>query len=215
MRIKLIVWTLLTIISACFVKLTFGASIESVIQHSDPKVVKIGIVTDKGGGVCSGAFISSTGIVLTCAHCFEHKGLKKIFIKTDNEKVFPAALLAIDMKRDLALIVPDGLGPFPYFQLGTEPDRGQQVLSFGSPLGIQHVVTIGWVDKIVKQACIIIHSAFISPGNSGGPLVDLRGRLIGVNEAMLEYGFLQVAQGLYLAIDIVSIKEFLRTAEAR
>lgn len=214
MKIRLIVWALLTIISACFVKLTFGADLEKVIKETDPKVVKIGIVTSKSEGVCSGSFISSTGIVLTCAQCFAHGDIKKVFIKTSDGRAFPAAPLLIDGERDLALVVPDGTGPFPYFRFGPEPEKGQQVISFGSPLGIQGVSTIGWVDKVVKQAKIILHSAFISPGNSGGPLVDMKGRLIGVNEAMIGYGT-QIAQGMYVAIDIISVKEFLRTAEAR
>ena len=194
-----------------------GADLEAVIRHTQGKVVKIGIVGKKSAGVCSGAFISSRGIVLTCAHCFEGKGIKKVFVKTEDGAVYPAALLAYDGVRDLALVVPDSIGPFPYLKFGPEPSKGQQVLSFGSPLGIQSTVTIGWVTNTIRKtrSWIILHSAFISPGNSGGPLVDLKGRLVGVNEAMLSYGFMQVAHGLYVAIDVITVKEFLRNAEAR
>ena len=211
MNLKLFVVSLLT------VTLSQGSTtLEKVIERSQDKVVKIGIITDKGRGVCSGAFISSRGIVLTCAHCFAHGGIKKVFIKTEDEQVYPAALLAYDGVRDLALVVPTSVGPFPYFTFGNEPVRGQQVISLGSPLGIQHTATVGWVTNILKQAQMyILHSAFINPGNSGGPLVDMSGRLIGVNEASFGYGFMQVAHGLYIAIDIITVKEFLRKENYR
>lgn len=217
MKIKLATWFLLAVIVISFLKICHGATtLENVIERSQGKVVKIGIVQEKGGGVCSGAFISSRGIVLTCAHCFTHGGIKKVFIKTEDGTAYPAALLKLDAARDLALVVPDSIGPFPYFKFGSEPVKGQQVLSFGSPLGLQHTITVGWVTNILKQTKVfILHSAFISPGNSGGPLVDMGGRLIGVNEAMLSYGFMQVAHGLYVAIDVVTVKEFLRDAGTR
>lgn len=194
----------------------FATSLEQVITISEPKVVKVGVVTDKGAGVCSGALISSTGIVLTCAHCFSHNGIKKVFIKTSEGQAYPAALLAIDPSRDLALIVPNVLGPFPYFKLGYEPVRGQQVVSFGSPLGIQHTATIGWVNNLIKQTYIYIyHSAFINPGSSGGPLVDLDGKLVGINQAIINYGNNQQAQGLYVAIDVITVKDFLSKVATR
>lgn len=215
MKIKLITWALLAIIFGCLAKLSFAANLEKLVKETEPKVVKIGIVTDKGHGVCSGSFISSTGIVLTCAHCFSEDGIRKVFIKTADEKVYPAALLAIDEGKDLALIVPDSTGPFPYFNFGKEPQRGQQVLSFGSPLGVQHTITVGWVDNVIKQAQIILHSAFVNPGNSGGPLVDTSGKLVGVNEAMLRMDIFELAHGLYLAIDIIKVKQFLQEASHR
>lgn len=210
MKIKLIVWTLLAVMIGCLTRMSYGANLEKLIRNTEPKVVKIGIVGEKGAGTCSGSFISSTGIVLTCAHCFSHDKIKKVFIKTSDEKVYKAALLDIDFTNDLALVLPDAIGPFEYFKLGKEPIRGQQVLAFGSPLGMQHTASVGWVSNIINQTKIwIMHSAFISPGNSGGPLVNLRGELVGVNEALITYGFLQVAQGLFVAIDVITVKEFL------
>lgn len=203
MKIKLITWALLAIIFGCLAKLSFAANLEKLVKETEPKVVKIGIVTDKGHGVCSGSFISSTGIVLTCAHCFSEDGIRKVFIKTADEKVYPAALLAIDEGKDLALIVPDSTGPFPYFNFGKEPQRGQ------------HTITVGWVDNVIKQAQIILHSAFVNPGNSGGPLVDTSGKLVGVNEAMLRMDIFELAHGLYLAIDIIKVKQFLQEASHR
>ena len=185
--------------------------IEKVIRVSEPKVVKIGIVSHRGSGVCSGAIISKTGIILTCAHCFDHKGIEKVFIKTSDGKVMPAQLLMIDMKKDLALIAPMHYsGVFPYFRPGHKPVVGQQVISMGSPLGIAHTATVGWVSNL-SEIAYVYHSAFISPGNSGGPLLDLRGDIIGINEASIGYGFLGLSEavGLYIAISLDTIQKFL------
>lgn len=189
----------------------FATGIERVVRETDPKVVKIGMVGKDGSGSCSGAFITPTGVVLTCAHCFTHEGFTKIFVKTNDGKVYRAVPLKIDQKNDLALLVTPNFGPFPYFELGHEPIRGQQVLSFGSPLGLQHTISVGWVENILaEENRLIFHSAFINPGNSGGPLVDMTGRLIGVNEAMVVSGFMQLAHGLYIAINIETVKEFIK-----
>ena len=186
-------------------------SVEKVIARSEPKVVKIGIVMDKGGGVCSGAIISKSGIVLTCAHCFEHGTVKKVFIKTSDGRIMLAQPLMIDGKKDLALIAPlHYSGAFSYFHFGHKPVVGQQVISMGSPLGIAHTATVGWVSNLSRIA-YVYHSAFINPGNSGGPLLDLHGNIIGVNEATISYGFLGLhdAGGLYIAISLDTIHKFL------
>lgn len=211
MKIKFITWTLLAIaIGACVTLQVKGENLPSLISETQSKVVKIGVVMEKGGGTCSGAFVTPSGDVLTCAHCFSHDTVKKVFIKTSNNTVFRAELVKIDIKNDLALIRPTKEGSFPYFDFGKEPVIGQMVFSFGSPLGIQRTVTVGYVTNLLNDPkAAILHSAFISPGNSGGPLVNLQGELIGINEAMLSYGFLQTAHGLYLAVDMSVINEFL------
>jgi putative serine protease PepD len=201
----------------------WATKIERVIKATDPKVVKIGIVSERGTGVCSGAIISPEGDILTCAHCFEDRMSSKIFVKDSDRVVYNAYIIKIDTTTDLAvlgLIGREGYMPwvlfgqapnnFPYFAAGDEPKKGQQVLSFGAPLGLQGTDTVGWVDNIInKDGIFVVHSAFISPGNSGGPLVDLHGRLIGINEATFIYGFFQIAHGMYIAIDIHTVKEFL------
>lgn len=187
-----------------------ATSVEQLIDKTEPKVVKIGIVGKRGQGVCSGAFIDAQGTVLTCAHCFEHSEIKKVFIKTSAGVAYPAVLLKMDMQKDLALIA--AKTPIPhisYFKFGITPRKGQQVVSLGSPLNMQGTATVGYIVNLSTANTIVFHSAFINPGNSGGPLVNMKGELIGVNEAMLGFGFLQLAHGLYVAIDTRRIKLFL------
>lgn len=180
----------------------------NVINSTSGKVVILGMVSAKGEGVCSGVFIDDQGTVLTCAHCFSHP-YTKIFVKNEAGRSTPGAVMAIDNKRDLALVATEW-DHTPYVCLGRLPKLGDKVYSFGAPLGIQHTVSQGHVENILDKARhIIIHSAFISPGNSGGPLIDESGRLVGINEAVLMQDVFQAAQGLFIAISIEEIRRFL------
>lgn len=200
---------LLLFISSC----TSATSLERVINKTDEKVVKIGIVTEKGGGTCSGALIDDKGTVLTCAHCFEHGKIKKIFIKTSKGAVYTGSRVRVSGVKDLALVMTEDGVKTSFFKLGKKPAMGQMVLAFGSPLGIQHTVGVGYVSNIILRAYyFILHSAPINPGSSGGPLTNLKGELIGINEAVISYGFFQTAQGLNVAISLDTIQQFLAEA---
>lgn len=189
----------------------FAVSIVGLIKHTQAKVVKIGIVTEKHKGTCSGAFISPDGRVLTCAHCFSgEEYVKKIYIKTSKGRVYHGALLVMDKEADLALVKVDVDKEVPYFTIGKEAVIGQQVLAFGSPLGIQHTVSVGFVENLLREGKLyVMHGAFINPGNSGGPLVNLRGQLVGVNEAMIMANMFVPANGLYIAVSVDSINKFM------
>jgi len=190
----------------------YASQIEKVIALSEPKTVKIGIVLEDGReGVCSGEFVTPSGIVLTCAHCFEHTGIKKVFIKTSEGKVYTGLGAIANEKMDLALVKADMRGNIvPFFKLGKRPSVGQQVIALGSPLGIQGVASVGYVERLMKETyAIVIHSAFVNPGNSGGPLVNLAGELVGVNQAILLIAPKMLSEGLFVAIDVETITEFL------
>lgn len=178
----------------------------NVVQESQPKVVKIGIVANPGHWIGSGAFITKDGLILTCAHLFGRPG--KVFVKTASGQVYLAHIVRVDHKVDLAVIKIDVPAAVPYFQLGSEPYIGQPVLAFGSPLNIQGTVSFGYVEN--KSEGYTIQGCPTNPGNSGGPLVDYQGRLIGVNVAVLLLNPFQVAQGLSLAVPVEIIRDFVR-----
>jgi len=198
-----------------------ATKIERVYESSKNKVVKLGMIfiqQDKQGNVhkfkgsCSGAFIDSNGTILTCAHCVSDKSMTKLFVKLENESVYTGIIKQIDLLHDLALVKIN----LPYyalhFNLGNPVERGQEVLALGCPLGLQHSVGVGWVENVVERGMwYIIHSATMAPGSSGGPLVDLHGRLVGVNEAILMMNFFIPASGYYVAIDVDTINDFLNT----
>jgi S1-C subfamily serine protease len=203
-----------------------AASPELVIRHSQDKVVKLGMVLQRTSpdtneqeyahGVCSGAFINNSGLVLTCAHCVSSRFLTKVFVKTEDETAYPGYVVKISTDNDLALVQMLTNHYTPYFKLGKEVERGQQVLLFGSPLRLQHTVSVGYIENIFDKGflgmphVVAINSAPINGGNSGGPLVDLHGRLVGVGEGSIMANFFVPADGLGFAVDLESIREFLK-----
>lgn len=189
-----------------------ATSLERLVERSQDKVVKIGVVLADGhGGSGSGVFIDSRGTVLTCAHVVDHIAVTKIFVKLEDGKFYYGVITKLDKKRDLALVKVE-LTHTPYVKLGPPVIRGQQVLAFGSPLGLVHSTSIGYVENLIKRGLTyIVHGANILPGSSGGPLLDTKGRLVGINEAMLMLNPLVPAPGYYIAIDVEEIESFLRS----
>ena len=181
---------------------------KKMYNRNNDKVVMLHMVGLKTGGICSGAFIDDDGMVLTCAHCFHIKD-EKIYVKTSGGDVYRSALVRIDPVRDLALVW-TGANDVPFLPLGNNVHTGEVVYAFGSPLGIQNTMSVGWVENSLNDVKkIILHSAAVNPGNSGGPLVDERGQLVGVNEAILMQNPFMEAQSLFVAIDVSEVKAFL------
>jgi len=205
MKTRIVALSLLPILMAACV---LGARTEKVARNCAQKVVKVGVVDGKRAGCGSGAFITRSGVILTCYHVVNHGKMPKIYIKLDDESVYRGVVIAYDEKADLALIVTT-LTDVPYFDLGGDVRRGQEVVAFGSPLGLQHTVSFGWVENITPKGSII-HSAAINPGNSGGPLVDMSGKLVGINQFTVSVDMFQTAAGMGGAIPIRNIRKFLK-----
>jgi putative serine protease PepD len=205
MRIKNIAISLLPVLLAACV---LGARTEKVARDSAQKVVKVGVVHGNNAGCGSGAFITKSGYILTCYHVVNHGKSPKIYIKLDNDKTYRGVVIAHDERADLAIIATE-LTNVPYFDIGGDVRRGQQVVAFGSPVGLQRTVSFGWVENFTP-AGKIIHSAAINPGNSGGPLVDMGGKLVGVNQFTVGLNEFQMAAGMGGAIPVKDVKAFLK-----
>lgn len=185
------------------------------ITASQSKVVEIHVTTTgKGGWLGSGAYVSPDGLVLTCAHLFSHHS-EFIFVVSPTGQRSAATLVRCDKAADLALLKTFPVNAVPYFHLGLEPKRGDDVYSFGSPLGYQFTVSKGIVENLnVGKARWTMHGASINPGNSGGPLVDTSGRLVGVNVTVfMAPGFMGIpspAAGMDNAVSLDAIRHLLR-----
>lgn len=208
MKIKLAVWVFLTLSSFFAYKLASGATgEEKVIDRSQNKVVKIGIIAPDRGGICSGALISENGLILTCAHCLMHH-YTKLFAKLDDGTVYKAEPVILDTDKDLALI--KIIAHTPYFKIGKQVRLGEEVIAFGSPYNIRRTVSIGYAENILFGSTTrLLHSAPINPGNSGGPLVNMRGELVGINEGVIMANSSTSANGLYIAINEDEVQRFL------
>jgi len=148
-----------------------------------------------GGGTAF--FISEDGMLLTNAHVVSDKNAEYTVLTNDGRK-YPAKVLARDTARDLAILKVEG-GLFPTLKLG-DSDKlqiGQTVIAIGNALGeFRNTVSVGVISGLGRTITasgggiietiedVIQTDAAINRGNSGGPLLNLKGEVIGVNFAM-------------------------------
>lgn len=186
--------------------------IEAAVQAVYPALVRIHVVSEKGGagrmqkgrGSGSGTIISPEGYILTNHHVAGRA--TRITVRLADRQEIRATLVGTDPLADLAVLkidkndLRDPSAPLPVAKFGDSAalQVGDVVLAMGSPAGISQSVTQGIVSntemiapggamrldgEVVGELVRWIgHDAIIFPGNSGGPLVNLRGEIIGVNE---------------------------------
>jgi serine protease Do len=178
------------------------ADFESVAQALLPSVVTIeteidghsaaGFFGESFGGVArgsgSGFVIEADGIILTNAHVVEDA--TRIEVELHNGKRFIARLLGADETTDIAVLQIDAKGLAPVRFADSNAARpGQWVAAIGAPFGLRHTVTVGVISATKRTAGSITEhlqtDAIIHPGNSGGPLVDRTGAVLGVSSRIL------------------------------
>jgi S1-C subfamily serine protease len=162
-------------------------------------------------GTGSGMILSLDGYILTNAHVVEKA--KSLKVTLYNEQSYPATLVGVDSEDDLAVIqiTVDKESLLNPINLGTSSDLkiGQKVIAIGNPFGYDRTMTVGVVSglnrpvrtnegKIIMDA--IQTDASISPGNSGGPLLNSRSEVIGINSSI--YTTNGNSQGINFAIPI-------------
>jgi serine protease Do len=156
-------------------------------------------------GQGSGFIIDPSGIVLTNAHVV--KGASSVTVKLTDRREFQAQVLGADPKTDIAVLKIDAQN-LPTVKLGSSRDLqvGEWVLAIGSPFGFENTVTAGVVSAKGRSlpddsyVPFIQTDAAVNPGNSGGPLFNARGEVVGINAQIYSRsgGF----QGLSFAIPI-------------
>jgi len=141
-------------------------------------------------GAGSGFIIDADGSILTNHHVVERA--ERITVKLSDGRTFRARVIGADPDTDIALIKVDGQSGLPVAPLGDSSTlrMGEWVCAIGNPLGYEHSVTVGVVSflgrKLFDMALddYIQTDAAINFGNSGGPLINSRGEVIGINAAI-------------------------------
>ncbi len=179
----------------------FSGIIENVIKG----VVSVG--TDKSAG--TGFVVHSSGYVVTNNHVIQ--GGQYVKILTYNDKIYDAQVIGTDPVADLALLKVNGV--FDHLSLGNSSNVsvGEKVIAIGNPLGLSFTVTSGIVSALHRVgsnglATYIQTDVTLNPGNSGGPLIDTKGKVIGINNFKIGS-----AEGLGFALESNVIKKVVNS----
>jgi serine protease Do len=162
-------------------------------------------------GVGSGFIISDDGYVLTNAHVVE--GADEVVVTLTDRREFKAKVLGSDIRSDVALLKVDGRN-LPYVRIGDSSKIrvGEWVIAIGSPFNLENTVTAGIISAKARDTGeylpLIQSDVAVNPGNSGGPLINMRGEVIGINSQIA------TLSGAYNGISFaVPIDEVMRVAD--
>ncbi|WP_373994900.1 DegQ family serine endoprotease [Duganella sp. HH105] len=162
-------------------------------------------------GVGSGFILSADGYVMTNAHVVD--GADEVFVTLTDKREFKAKVLGADARTDVAVLKIEG-DKLPFLVMG-DSDKirvGEWVIAIGSPFNLENTVTAGIISAKQRDTgdylALIQSDVAVNPGNSGGPLINMRGEVIGINSqiATLSGG----SNGISFA---VPIDEAIRVSE--
>ncbi|WP_276354369.1 S1C family serine protease [Cohnella caldifontis] len=164
-------------------------------------------------GIGTGFIIRRDGLILTSEHVVNRP--RQILVKLHNGRIYQGRLVWSDEDQDIALLriqAPVPLTPLPLGSSGASK-VGEIVMSIGNPLGLENSITSGIISRKhdsvtisgIEMNDLIQTDCAINPGSSGGPLINLRGRVIGMNAFMAKN-----KNGLGFALGIDGIKARIR-----
>src|SRR5262249_12040589 len=180
----------------------FSRAVVTVADKLRPAVVNLRVGKGMRGGSGSGVLFAPDGFLLTNHHVVQ--GHDKVRVRLSDGSEFPGHVVGNDPWTDLAVVQAEG-ETFPFATLGDSAKLrvGQLAIAIGSPLGFESTVTAGVISALGRTLRsvsghlvdnVIQTDAALNPGNSGGPLVDSRGQVVGINTAVI-----QPAQGICFA----------------
>ena len=180
----------------------FRRYFENLPQQPSPR-------SHQGGGFGSGFVLSQDGFIVTNAHVV--KDATEITVSLPDRRQFDATLIGSDVRTDLAVLKVDATA-LPVLELGDSDDLnvGQWVLAIGSPFGFEYTATQGIVSALSRSlpdgnyVPFVQTDVAVNPGNSGGPLFDLDGKVVGVNSQI--YSRSGGYMGLSFAIPVNVVK---------
>jgi S1-C subfamily serine protease len=190
----------------------YSTVVVRVAERLRPAVVNLRAGRGRRQGSGSGVLFAPDGFLLTNHHVVQ--GEERVRVKLQSGEDLDGRVVGNDPPTDLAVVHAEG-GKLPHADLGDSAKLrvGQLVVAIGSPLGFESTVTAGVISALGRTLRsitghivdnVIQTDAALNPGNSGGPLVDSHGRVIGINTAVI-----QPAQGICFAIPVNMAKQIL------
>lgn len=188
-------------------------AMSSVVGITTKQVQNFGFISQEVDGVGSGVIVDKNGYILTNSHVVGDGNAKEIIVLLENEDKIPGKVLWNDSSIDLAIVKVDTTD-LPVAILGDSDklEVGEIAIAIGNPLGLefQRTVTSGIISGLHRSIQVdqynviedlIQTDASINEGNSGGPLLNSKGEVIGINTAKIK-----TAEGLGFAIPINTVK---------
>jgi len=194
-----------------FFRRFFGVPIPGIPNGPKQAQPNPGKPQEADRGVGSGFIIESNGLILTNAHVVE--GATTIYVTLTDKREFKAKLLGMDKRTDVAVVKIEARD-LPKLPLGdsSKVRVGEWVLAIGSPFGLENTVTAGIVSAKSRDTGdylpFIQTDVAVNPGNSGGPLLNTAGQVIGINSQIFS------RSGGYMGISFaIPIDEAMRVAD--
>jgi serine protease Do len=174
-----------------------AAALAATLARSTVEVRLLGRGAGAGAAVGAGVVWHGDGLILTNAHVARGH----VSVVLSDRRVLSARLVARDVERDLAALVVDATG-LPAAEIGNSSALrvGELVVAVGNPLGLVRALSAGLVHAVGPRA--IQADLRLAPGNSGGPLADASGRVVGLNA--------MIVGGLAVAVPSNEARRFVR-----
>jgi S1-C subfamily serine protease len=178
----------------------YSHAVIGVVEKAGPAVVSLEVHQRGPAGAGSGFVVTPDGYVMTNSHVVSNA--RTIKVRTPGGEILDGQVMGDDPATDLALVRVDAAalaapsGSVPYLSIdgALAPRVGQLAVAIGNPLGFESTVSTGVVSALGRSLRgrgnrlidgVIQHTAPLNPGNSGGPLLDTAGRVLGVNTAII------------------------------
>jgi len=183
----------------------------NVYEKVNPSIVAVDgemLLNNMSSG--TGIVIDPSGIILTSSHVV--LDVSKIDVTFyDNQKVKAKIIALMGDNNDLALLKVDVDRPLKAIKLGdsTKIKVGQKVLAVGNPFGFNGTLTTGIISRIDYDRNRVQTDAAINPGSSGGPLINMDGEVIGINQSIYNPDNNQSNIGIGFAVPINTARRFI------
>ena len=214
---KIIYTTMLMILSLPVFPFSFGKlekSAVAIYEDINPAIVTVDSQLSDGLSCGTGCIIDKSGVILTSAHVIDVGNA--VVVTTNNGQNYDAKVLKrLGENKDIALLKIDAKRDFKTVKLGNSEKIkvGEKVLAIGNPFGFSGTLTQGIISRIDYAKNRIQTDAAINPGSSGGPLLNTKGEIIGINQAIYNPDNNISNIGIGFATPINLVKEYLKDFE--